>query len=239
MKLLIQFPTLARPEKFLNCLEKYLEKASNLHELKFNINCDFYDDAMNNRVVVDKIHSLVGFNTNKDNISYAINFDDNTTKISSVNAHIQNENFDIVMVASDDMIPCAENWDAHIASNMEKYFPDLDGCLHYNDGYAGNKLITLSILGKKLYDYFGYIYHPDYKSLYCDDEFTQEVKRLNKVQYIDDVIIKHEHYSSKDNSNSGDFDFSAQKTLYYSGRDQLVFNERKRLGFPKYKITND
>jgi len=239
MKLLVQFPTLFRPEKFLNCLHSYVQKASRLHEIKFNINCDLYDDLMNNPVTIDKINSVFSFSENNDMISYATHFDDNTTKISSVNAHIEDEIFDIVMVASDDMIPQVNDWDRHIVDDMENYFPDLDGCLHYNDGYAGEKLITLSILGKTLYDYFGYIYHPDYKSLYCDDEFTQEVKRLNKVKYIDKVIIKHEHYSAKDNSNSGDFDYSAQKTLYYSGRDQLVFNERKSRGFPKERITND
>jgi hypothetical protein len=119
------------------------------------------------------------------------------------------------------------------------YFPDLDGALHYSDGYQKNKLITLSILGRKLYDYFGYIYHPDYKSLYCDNEFTQEVYRLDKVKYIDHVIIKHEHYGEKDNSNSGDFDLSAQKTLYYSGRDQMVFQRRQQLAFPKERTTHD
>ena len=62
---------------------------------------------------------------------------------------------------------------------------------------------------------------------------------MGRVKYIDHVIIKHEHYGEKDNSNSGDFDLSAQKTLYYSGRDQMVFEKRKELGFPKQKITND
>ena len=101
------------------------------------------------------------------------------------------------------------------------------------------KLITFSILGKKLYEYFGYIYHPDYKSLYCDDEFTQEVKRLGKEKYIDKVIISHEHWSLEGSENHNQVDYAVQKTLHYSGRDGFVFNKRKELGFPKERITED
>ena len=75
--------------------------------------------------------------------------------------------------------------------------------------------------------------------MYCDNEFTQEVYRLGRVKYIEHLIIKHEHYGESDNSNSGDFDLSAQKTLRYSGRDHMVFERRKELGFPSQRITND
>ena len=47
---------------------------------------------------------------------------------------------------------------------------------------------------KKYYQRFGYIYHPAYKSLYCDNEFMQVASRLNKQTYIDQVIIKHEQH---------------------------------------------
>jgi len=62
---------------------------------------------------------------------------------------------------------------------------------------------------------------------------------MGKEKYINKIIIKHEHYGEEGNSNSGDFDASAQKTLRYAGRDQVVFNRRRELGFPKQKITND
>ena len=122
---------------------------------------------------------------------------------------------------------------------MKQHFPDLDGCVHFDDGNTNGELITFSILGKKLYDHFGYIYHPDYKSLYCDDEFTQEVRSMGKEKYIDKIIISHEHYSVEGTENYGELDLAGRKTLHYSGRDQIVFNKRKELGFPRERITND
>lgn len=236
MKILIQFPTYSRPQKFVNVLNQYVETCSDKHEIFFNINCDSDDLTMQNRNVVNQIHSTLNA---KSNVSGAIWLDKNTDKISAINDHIEGVDFDIVICASDDMIPKAWSWDIEIANAMQQHFPNLDGCVHFNDGNTNGDLITFSILGKKLYEHFGYIYHPDYKSLYCDDEFTQEVRVMGKEKYIDKIIIRHEHYGEEGNSNSGDFDASAQKTLKYSGRDQMVFERRKQLQFPKQRITND
>jgi hypothetical protein len=93
------------------------------------------------------------------------------------------------------MIPVCPGYDIVIKKSMQQYFPDTDGVLWFNDGFQQNKLNTLCILGKKYYDRFGYVYHPSYKSLYCDTEFTLVSQKLNKTKYFADVIIKHQQYS--------------------------------------------
>lgn len=236
MKLLVQFPTYGRAEKFLRVLDKYVETCSSHNEIFFNINCDSADLTMTNPYIQERIKYIL---SKKSNVKGQLNFDENTNKISAINDHIDGKDFDIVICASDDMVPKAHGWDNEIAIAMKQNFPDLDGCVHFNDGNTDGKLITFSILGKALYDSFGYIYHPDYKSLYCDDEFTQEVRRVDKEKYIDKVIISHEHWSIEGSENHNQTDIAVQKTLHYSGRDQIVFNNRKELGFPKERITND
>ena len=183
-------------------------------------------------------YTLFSYNLGEE-IYSTLNYDENTNKISAINDHIDEHEFDIVICASDDMVPKAWGWDNEIAIAMQEHFPELDGCVHFNDGNTDGELITFSILGKALYDHFGYIYHPDYKSLYCDDEFTQEVRRMGKEKYINKVIISHEHWSIEGSENHNQADIAVQKTLHYSGRDQLVFNRRKEMGFPKQRITND
>jgi len=212
--------------------------SSSIHHLHFNINCDEDDSLCNNSKFVGDVCGLF---EEKENCTFSLKFDKNTNKISAINDHIDARffDFDVVICASDDMIPQQQGWDDVIAKDMKEFFPKLNGALHYFDGYQKESLITLSILGRELYNHFGYIYHPDYKSLYCDNEFTQSVYNLGRVKYIDNLIIKHEHYGEEGNSNSGDFDASAQKTLRYAGRDQMVFERRKELGFPKVRRTND
>ena len=240
MKLLVQFPTLSRQFKFLQCLSKYVNMASGLHEITFNINCDHNDPTMNNSEAKKKITDIFLHQTQKQNLAkYNVHFDKGTSKISAINDHIEPDLYDIIICASDDMIPQVDGWDKEIAQAMQEHYPNLDGCVHFNDGYTDGKLITFSILGRELYKHFGYIYHPDYKSLYCDNEFTQEVTRLDRVTYINHMIIKHEHYGEKGNSNSGDTDYAAAKTGHFAGRDSVVYEHRKHLNFPKEKVTTD
>lgn len=236
MKLLIQFPTFARAGKFLKVLDMYIESSGDENDIFFNINCDKADSQMTNPHIEERINFIL---SKKPNISGMINYDWDTDKISAINDHVDERDFDIVICASDDMVPRINSWDQEIVDAMMEHFPSLDGCVHFNDGNTNGELITFSILGKKLYDDFGYIYHPDYKSLYCDAEFTEEVKRMERDKYIDKVIISHEHYSVDGTENHGDVDLAARKTLHFSGRDELVFNKRKELGFPKRRITED
>ncbi len=238
MNILVQFPTYGRPERFLDVLDKYVSMSSTENDLFFNINCDSADLSMTNSSIQRGISDIM---EQRLNVSYAINYDHHTEKISAINNNIDDVEFDwdIVIVASDDMVPRAEGWDLEITNAMREHYPNLDGCVHFNDGNTNGKLITFSILGRKLYESFGYIYHPDYKSLYCDDEFTQVVRGMGKETYIDKVIVSHEHYSIEGSANHGIRDIATVKTLAYSGRDQQVFAMRQKLGFPKERITRD
>ncbi len=238
MNILIQFPTYGRPDRFLDVFDKYVSMSSAENDLFFNINCDSADLTMTGKDIQNAITDIL---MARDNVLADINFEGMTEKISAINNNIDDVEFDwdIVIVASDDMVPQVEGWDLEITNAMQKYYPNLDGCVHFNDGNTNGELITFSILGRKLYETFGYIYHPDYKSLYCDDEFTQVVRGMDKETYIDKVIVSHEHYSIEGSQNHGVRDIATIKTLAYSGRDQQVFAVRKKLGWPKERITKD
>lgn len=239
--ILVQFPTLGRPKQFLEVFELYLKNLSGRHMVIFNIICDKDDLSMQAPSVTKAIEAMV-FRQQQECTHapmYDIFFDKGTEKISAINSHIDMTHFDIVICASDDMIPYEDLWDDIIATDMETYYPELAGCITYKDGRDVGNLITFSIMGKSLYEHFGYIYHPDYKSLYCDNEFTDAVNALNSVTYIDRTLFGHEHYAEDGNRNSGKIDFAARKTLQFSGRDGIIYAKRKELGFPKERITND
>ena len=241
MNILIQFPTYGRPERFLDVLDKYVSMSSADNDMYFNINCDSADLTMTGNNIQQRIAEIM---KQRLNVRYSINYDPQTEKISAINSNITavantDFNWDIVICASDDMVPKVDEWDLEISDAMQENYPNLDGCVHFNDGNTNGNLITFSILGRKLYEDFGYIYHPDYKSLYCDDEFTQVVRGMGKETYIDKIIISHEHYSIEGSENQGVQDIATAKTLAYAGRDQQVFVMRHKLGFPKGRITND
>lgn len=185
LKLLIKFPTRNRPDKFFKMLDLYyLYMRTN--NFKFIVSCDTDDHTMNNSEVMKRLDSYP-------NLDYF--FGENKSKIEAINNNLEDVDFDILLLASDDMQPVKPGYDLTIKNNMEEHFPDMDGVLWFNDGFQKSNLNTLVIIGKQYYDRFKYIYHPSYKSLYCDTEFTYVSKMLKKVKYFDEILIKHVQYS--------------------------------------------
>ena len=231
MKLMVQFPTRARENMFLESFKLYVDNLSDKNEVYFNISCDIDDTVMNNETIINKIKSIYN-NTN-------IVFNNNKNKIEAINAGIDNKDFDVILNASDDMNPQIKNFDEDIRIGFEQHFPDYDGVLHFNDGFQKQNLNTLCILGRPYYERFGYIYHPDYHSLWCDNEFMEVSRILNRAVYINKVIIKHDHPTAPGNKNSGRVDETYARAFTKNNRDQQVFNARKSLGFPIERVIKD
>jgi len=220
MKILFKYPTYKRPEWFMQTLSTYYKMLSGKHEYQFSLSLNIDDDTMNNRPIIEWMDKCPL-------LSYR--FGDHKNKIAAVNADMIGLDFDILFLISDDMIPIVQGFDDVIVKAMQEHFPDMDGALHYNDGCCGqDRTITLSIMGKKLYDRFGYIYHPDYASFYCDNEFTDEVRRMEKVIYIPEVIVKHDWKGFDKNRDN-----VYKRNSRLGKGDGDVYNRRKAAGFPK------
>jgi hypothetical protein len=218
MFILIKFPTRSRPDKFFSVLDQYIDNATDINKIGFLITLDTDDVLMNNQAVIARLQTYK-------NLTYK--FGDSKNKIEAINNDINSVNYwDILLLASDDMVPIEKGYDDIIRDDMRKYFSDLDGVLWYNDG-TQDRTNTLSILGKRYYDRFNYIYHPAYISLWCDNEFTDVSIILNKVYKTDRVIIKHVH----PNNCGGEYDQLYIKNELYFNQDEETYKQRKKNKF--------
>jgi hypothetical protein len=57
----------------------------------------------------------------------------------------------------------------------------------------GADMCTLSIMGRRLYDQFGWAYNPLYRSLCCDVEYTELLRQMRRLVYVDAMPIEHVH----------------------------------------------
>ena len=217
MRLLIKFPTRNRPNKFLKVLNTYVKNLDD-KTTKIIVSCDLDDDTMTEEHIKDVIKQY-------DNVTMF--YGNNKSKIEAINADLDNVDFDILLLASDDMIPVVKGYDTIIKNNMSKLYPDTDGVLWFNDGNQGNKLNTLCILGKKYYDRFGYIYNPEYISVWSDNEFMEVGNLLGKQTYFDEVIIRHQHpdwgFGNRDDIHS--------TNSINEAKDRQTYNRRKENNF--------
>ncbi len=217
LRLLIKFPTRSRPEQFLKVLNLLNEKAADRDNISYLITIDS-DDGTMTTVTRPHLGSKVEFIQGKsDSKIHACNRDMDKAK-----------DWDIVVLMSDDMIPQVDGWDDIIRSAMTKYYPDTDGCLWFNDGYQP-RICTLVIMGKVYYDRTGFLYHPDYHSLFADNEQTEVAQGLDKMTYFTTVLFKHEHYANN-SMVTRDKLYDRNEALF--NIDKQTYERRKAQGFP-------
>ena len=220
VQLLIKIPTRSRPEKFFTMLDKYYEKISGSVTYHFLISCDIDDPTMNNSHIISML---------KEYPHLSFYFGNSRTKVQAYNCDIEKHlDFDILLVTSDDMEPLVEYFDQIIMKNMKKYFPNFDGILNFNDGFVDGRCNTMPIIGKKFYQRFGYVYHPSYKSLYCDEELTIISRMLGKEMVFDQVIIRHNH-PAWSTAFKVDKLYERNEAFFYE--DQANFKQRRAANF--------
>jgi len=215
MIILFKYATRGRPKLFVETLEKYYSMLSGKHSCYFIISMDENDRSMNNDLMKCYLDG-------KDNLFYY--FNPPASKIAAINANMEGTYFDVLFVVSDDMIPQVKGFDDIIARDMQKHFPGMDGALHYDDGIQHQNLITFSIMGCELYKQIGYIYHPEYESQWCDNEFTEVVRKMDRYIWIPRMIVRHAWKAHGNDQTYAVSDANFQK-------DRAVYLRRRAAGF--------
>ena len=213
--ILVKFPTKNRPQKFLDALRKYIGMADDVSRMKFMITLDRDDTTYDLHEITMEFPSLV------------ISVSESKNKVDAINRDMSRAPpFDIVLLASDDMIPVVKGYDTIIRTKMKKLYPDTDGVLWFYDGYQ-KRINTLIVMGKRYFDRFGFLYDPVYKSFFCDNEFTEVAEKLKKQAFIDETIIKHEHPA-----NTGVESDELYKTNdKYWKEDEYTYSTRNKTDF--------
>lgn len=219
MQILVKFPSRSRPHKFFLCLKGYIDK-SHGENVRYLITLDEDDNFL--LAYTNYCESLQSQGVK---IDYIVGKSEG--KIHAVNRDMEHSGeWDILVLGSDDMICKTDNWDVILENEMGEYYPDTDGVLYHNDGYT--KLNTMCILGRKYFERFNYIYYPEYKSLWADNEFMLVSRQLGKETYFEQVLFRHEHFS-----NSNQFqhtrDGLMNKNESFYREDEALFNKRKPL----------
>jgi hypothetical protein len=224
MELLIKYATRSRPELFKRTLQRYYDGLSTSSDYRFIISIDEDDDTMMDNQMLQWLATMPNL---------TVHIGASKTKIQAINADIPVTGWDVLLVASDDMIPVTKGYDEIIRAEMKTHCPDLDGALWFPDGLREEKkwppLCTLPVMGAKLYERMGYVYHPAYESVFCDDEYHLVLSAEGRLHRCLKTIIKHEWIDAT--GRDGLFERNSQPAVYQ--RDNITFTRRKAEGFPK------
>lgn len=222
LKILVRMPTRDRAQQALDRIAEYRRLAG--RPIDVEVVVDENDESMRRLFVLKALRDL----------DCTITVGRHKTKIEAVNGG-RVTGWDILVLASDDMVPITRGWAIHVERDMREHFPQLDGALHYNDGLQGERLYTLPIMGRRLYEQFGYVYEPAYQSLWCDNEQGAVLRKMKRLMYIPKRIVEHHHHVGGKANN----DALYKRNDAAWNVDKQTFKAREARGFdtPKMRLS--
>lgn len=221
-KLLIRYPSRQRPAQFIETLGIYCSMLDRPDLCEIIVTADADDTMMYRSSVKQAVKDCAP-------CKLPIQYGRGRGKIDAINRDIEKAGpWDIVLLASDDMIVQEKGYDTIIREQMARNYPDTDGALWFWDGRQ-TRINTIECVGRKRYDQFGYLYHPSYKSLWSDNESSEIGLRDGKLTYIDRCIIKNE---SPDWQGSQVRDSLYKRNNQWFRHDEQNYKRRKALNFP-------
>ncbi|MBW2314643.1 MAG: hypothetical protein JRH10_10660 [Deltaproteobacteria bacterium] len=212
MRFSLLHPSRRRLTLAARAIDEWREKASGQHALEYLLSVDADDP------------DLEGYRKLAENRDVRLLVGENRSIVDATNRAARASSGDVLVVVSDDF-GCPEAWDETIADLLGE---DLDRAVWVADG-IDNALMTLPILGRRFYESLGYVYHPDYLSMYADDELTEVARSRRKVIDARHVQFEHRHYSKLGTRADSTYRRQNSERAYLDG--WRVFERHRAKGF--------
>lgn len=215
--ILFKLTTRSRPEWCFRALDSVVKNLHDKDNYRILVSCDIDDPTMNNREVIDKLRGYKNLYTN-----YAMS----KSKVDAINRDVQfyPRIWHILVNLSDDQVFTSMFFDKTIRAAFNG---DFDLAVHFPDQATKAALMTMAIIGVDYYNRFGFIYHPDYISLFVDNEMQDIARVLNKYKYFNVPVFKHLHPAW----GLAPMDAQYIKTESYYKADEQTYLRRKSIGF--------
>jgi hypothetical protein len=220
-RILFTFASRNRPERFFKALLNLIEMCSDKdHYTVFA--CLDEDDPY-----------IDGYNTMAESygdlLKHVIfDYGYSKSKIDAINRKWPDSiDYDIIINWSDDMNALVFGFDVLIKQYFYSVFPEGDGLLHMSDQDAKAAVPVLYIADKKYYNRDGFIYHPSYLSLWCDNESMEVAKLRERYHFCGEVVFHHLNPAYGHQERDTMFDIQQG----HWGVDEANYHARKAINF--------
>lgn len=215
MKYLIKLATRGRRIAFLRAIEN-IQQTFVGENYEILVSGDFDDPEMNNP-------DIIKFCKATKNITLVLWR--STSKVEAINRDMEYAHpWDVLINFSDDMSFQVKGWNEVMERRHKEVWGDsLDFFAHWNDGYVGEGLATMSVMGKTYWERDHYIYFPGYKSFSCDAEAMYVAQMRQRWHYFHEVLFLHQHpANAKGVPNDETYRINSQA----SSHDETLYWER-------------
>jgi hypothetical protein len=184
------------------------------------------------RTKVDTQH-LLSIDLTDPQYMYYKNFADlkicalNASVVEATNRAAKHATGDILVYLSDDF-KCPDNWGELILKEFEgvnrPMLLKVDDCLQK----FHVPVLTIPIMNRQLYERLGYFFHPEYKSMFCDEHLYWTAHKLKAIKMCPHLKFPHEHPANGKAENDETYRRSAANW----DQGKALFKKHKSQGFP-------
>lgn len=152
---------------------------------------------------------------------------DNKSVVEATNKGAEKSKGDILIYTSDDF-DCPENWGPLVLKEFEGVegpcLLKIDDCLQP----FHVPVLTMPIMNRALYERLGYFWHPEYRSMFVDEDLYQVCKKNNWLKLAPHLKFPHNHVSVGKSQDDETYRRSAANW----DQGKALFARRKAQGFP-------
>lgn len=211
-------PSRGRPALAERAIAEWTGEATAPGELEYLLSVD-HDDAQRNAYAAVAARRGVGLIVGA-----------HRSLVDAANHAAAQARGDVLVVVSDDF-GCPPGWDAALAAVLGER---RDAAVLVHDGVDG-RILTLPVIGRDLYDRLGYVYHPSYSSLYCDDDLTATVRGLGALIDARHLRFPHRHWTTGATPYDATYARSDGAAAWWSG--WRIFEKRRLVDFGRRPRT--
>jgi len=222
-KILFKFPCRGRELSFFESLNSLDVNIRDKNNYLISVTIDDDDIILNKPEVIDRILEYK---------NVQICFGKSTSKIHAINRDMPSDyDWDIVICWSNDMYARMYGFDDIMRDCMlQKWGDSFDGIAHFPEPDSKEHLNVLYVATRDYYERFGYIYHPSYLSLFCDNETMEVGKMLGKYHFFGvNGLYEHRNPAYHHYNIQRDSLFNEQQSHW--GIDEANFIRRKSKNF--------
>ena len=207
-------PSRGRAHKSFENSKEWIEKAG--YEVELVLSIDNNDSSAE---YISYYHNLI--------CDKFICCDSNASVVEATNRAAKESKGDILVYLSDDF-KCPDNWGQLILKEFEGVTEPMllkvDDCLQKFDV----PVLTIPIMNRALYERLGYFWHPEYKSMFCDEHLYWVSRKLGALKFAPHLKFEHQHVSVGKSEDDDTYRNSAKN--WEQGK--ALFAKHKALGFP-------
>lgn len=149
---------------------------------------------------------------------------DNRSVVDAVNYAASRSTGDVLIVMADDF-GCPPRWDQAIADAIGER---RNVAVLVHDGIEG-RIMTLPIIDRAFFERCGYVYFPDYISMYCDDDLTELASHTRRLIDARHLRFPHRHPAATGGRLDATYQRQSRPLAWIEGRRVLA--RRRASGF--------